>query len=1625
MPKFVALAGAAILILAMSQPAVAQSPSFGDGAAAPAAQPAGFDQESETGLWIVTLDDASLAAYTGDIPGLAATSPSVTGAEGLDVDAPASLAYRNHLATAQGEFIDAMDGTLDRSVPVVHQYQNVLNGVAVEVSAAEAAQLAALPGVASVDPDGLRALDTDVSHALIGTAGFWDGETGPGLPTRGEGVVVGVLDSGVNASHPSFAAVSPGDGYVHENPFGSGNFVGACDPASPNHQPVCNDKLIGAYNFNNQGLSFPNVQDLDSHGSHTSSTAAGNLHDATFPVGDAEFTRTIQGVAPRANVISYKVCDQLTPGGQVLCPDTSSIAAVNQAIADGADALNYSIGGTDDPWGDLVNLAFLEAFEAGIFVASSAGNEGVGTVAKTGPWNATIAATTHQRIFAQAVDIAGAPELQGLPAIPGDGPQVTADIPAEIRFVEGNPTGCTAFPAGAFTGSIALIERGPAGCTFATKEANARAAGAIAVVIFNNQGGPPAAAGGLTAAQLPLVMIEQDTGQAVRDEILDNAPAPTQATIQVETELFLDPTWEDILAGFSSTGPSAFEVLAPTFAAPGVNVLAAGAADGTDANQYAVISGTSMASPHGAGSGALLASLHPDWSPAQIRSALAGTADPTGILKPDATTPADQFDIGPGRLDLAAAARVGLTLDETAANFAAANPATGGDPKTLNVPSFIDHSCAVCSWERTLTSASDAPASYTAVVDAPDGMTVTVTPSEFTVPAGGTVDIEVTVDASGLPEGEWAFADVRLETSSDHAGGQPIAAVHYPIGVIAAEQAAPDITVDPEEITATQGPDETVTHELTIGNTGNAPLNWSVFENAPTRSPEDPSSPVASEAPSGTPSGSASLAKHRRLLSGTFGPRPPTMVTPEAIPAQEGEITITHSASQDIVALNSVACSPDGGFSTTENGYLRHFTLDDFGITSDFAVSEVQFAIEDLTIAQTMTVNLFTMVDPAGPFVYANFQEVGSAEVSLTPQAMTLVSVPVTGTAPAGSTLVVEIDSPDTSGAGAFFIGSNPNGQTAPSYLRSVSCGLNEPTDTAAIGFPGMQIVMNVTGTADGGAPACEVPSGTPWVDVDPLAGTVAAGGGQVVGVTFDSTGLSAGDVLEANLCLESDDPDEPLVSVPLTLQVTEAPVIEVTPDALSAEQEEGEVTEQTLTIGNVGSGTLEWDIFADEPALPTGSTPAQAGTAAPGVTLGTNPNGEPGTSAVPEAAPLQAGETTITHSASQAIVELNSVGCTPGGGATTENGYLRHFTLDDFDITSDFSVTEVSFGIETINGPPHPTTVNLFTMINPAGPFTYTNFQPIGSAEQELPAQALTIVSIPVTGTAPAGSTLVVEIETPDMTTTGGGLFIGSNSDGQTAPSFIRSASCGIAEPTDLTAIGFPGMHIVMNVTGTTDVEPAVCDGPGDVPWLSVSPASGTTAAGESSDVTVSFDSTGLAVGEHVAVLCVTSNDPVTPLVQVPVILTVVEDGGGEPVVCDETITGTHAGALTVAEGVTCLAAGSRVLGEVNVLEGAGLVATAAVVQGPVSAVGATVVEVVFSQVTGPVLVSGATESVSLFASQVTGSVTVLNSGAPSTVSGNTIIGSLSCFGNEPAPVDHGLSNTATGGKLGQCADL
>jgi len=711
-------------------------------------------EATEPALYLVRLRDAPLASYQGGIVGLEATSPRVTGEDRLDPEAPASVAYLSYLEAQQANVLASVERTLGRSVNAAFQYLAVLNGFAVTLTSQEAARVASLPQVLAVYRDVERELDTEVGPAHIGAPDIWGGDTGSGTATRGEGIVIGVIDSGINSQHPSFAATDE-DGYVHTNPYGAGVYQGWC----ATNPGFCNDKLIAAYTFHPNGGS---PEDTNGHGSHTASTAGGNAHTATFDVGLNTYNVRIQGVAPRANIVAYKVCDPS-------CPTSSSVAAINSAILnDQVDVLNYSISGSDDPWNDVVDLAFLDAYNAGIFIAASAGNAGPGpsTVAKTGPWNAAVAASTINRVIAHTLDVTGPgapPALQDLAAIPGEKTVIGSDINSEIRYDPTNPLGCTAFPAGFFTGSLALIQRGS--CTFATKVTNAGTAGATGVVIFNNVDGPPISMGSLTGTP-PAFMVTLPDGLALRDYIVANPGATVR--VNVATAYLIDNAWQDIVGAFSARGPSQFELLKPDFIAPGVNILAAVAQDAGDPVQYGFQQGTSMSSPHAAGAAALLKALNPTWSPAEIKSALASTAV-GGLVKEDGVTPADPFDVGSGLLNLSLASKTGLVFDETHANYVAANPATGGDPKTLNQPSMVDYNCVgSCSWERTVKSVLPFTATYTATVSAPAGLNITVTPVTFTIAPGDSQALLIQADVSSAPVGTFAFGSVTLETDAQH-----------------------------------------------------------------------------------------------------------------------------------------------------------------------------------------------------------------------------------------------------------------------------------------------------------------------------------------------------------------------------------------------------------------------------------------------------------------------------------------------------------------------------------------------------------------------------------------------------------------------------------------------------------------------------------------------------------------------------------------------------------------------------------------------------------------------------------------------------------------------------------------
>src|SRR5262245_16073486 len=348
---------------------------------------------------IVQLQDPSLASYNGGVLGLAPTSPQATGAARLDPGSSQSRAYLQHLIRQQDTFESNAKATL--RARVTQRFDVVLNGVAMQVPADQLAAVARLPGVRAVYPDELLHLDTDSSPQFLGIPPLWRELGGQG--SAGEGVVVGVLDSGVWPEHPSLSDPDPlGKPYPAPPPPASGSrgcaFTGG---AHPGPAVTCNNKLIGAERFmatydSVVGLlpdEFTTARDDNGHGTHTSTTATGNRGVAASIFGIPR--GTISGMAPRAHVIAYKVC------GDKGCFQSDSVAAVQKAIKDGVNVINFSISGGNSPFGDAVELAFLDAYNAGVFVAASAGNSGpaADTVDHRGPWLTTVAASTQDRAF--------------------------------------------------------------------------------------------------------------------------------------------------------------------------------------------------------------------------------------------------------------------------------------------------------------------------------------------------------------------------------------------------------------------------------------------------------------------------------------------------------------------------------------------------------------------------------------------------------------------------------------------------------------------------------------------------------------------------------------------------------------------------------------------------------------------------------------------------------------------------------------------------------------------------------------------------------------------------------------------------------------------------------------------------------------------------------------------------------------------------------------------------------------------------------------------------------------------------------------------------------------------------
>jgi uncharacterized repeat protein (TIGR01451 family) len=771
--------------------------------------------------YIVVLPDQPLATYQGGIAGISATAPSITGKK-LDVNSLVSQNYLAYLNGQQASYLIAARNALGFAPKVLFQYRYATNGFSMLLTSAEAEILATQTG-AKVYRAPIETPDTDEGPALIGAPAIWDGDTASGVATKGEGILVGIIDTGINFDHPSFSAI-PEDGYSYIWP---GVYLGVCAPGGdPAYVAACNKKLVGAFTYvatdPDETIS---PEDSEGHGSHTASTVAGNVVDVEFQ----GVITAISGVAPHAQIISFDVCVPTPPNGA--CYGDATVMAVDDAIANDVDVINYSISGGESPYTDPVELAFLAATEAGIFVSTSAGNSGdttgASSVAHRSPWVSTVAASTHARIFANAVDITGPGTVPGTLVGIGayqSGSPIAADlVNLPIKYQTGNLDGCAAFPAGFFTGSFALIQRGT--CSFAIKETNARNAGAQYVFIFNSRTGPPVGMSGVTSA----AMLSMEDGLAIQVWI-DSNPTAT-ATMFAQTSRIVNPAWQDIVASFSSFGPNTtFDVLKPDITAPGVNILAA-VSDGTIAPSLAyeldLYQGTSMSSPFNAGAAALVMALHPEWTPMQVRSAMMMTAQDSLLAdrsaQKEGVRPATPEDEGSGRIALQNTALVGLVLDETIANFKAADPALSGNPASLNLASLYSSKCVgKCTWTRTVKSVLQTAADYT--VSAPAW--VTVVPSTFTIAAGGTQVLTITADVLAAKTDVWQYGKIVFETNATHPSTTTaVPNAHIPLAVLPTSSNIPALVkFDSHRDAAGATISDLQALEITAGNTFNAGL---------------------------------------------------------------------------------------------------------------------------------------------------------------------------------------------------------------------------------------------------------------------------------------------------------------------------------------------------------------------------------------------------------------------------------------------------------------------------------------------------------------------------------------------------------------------------------------------------------------------------------------------------------------------------------------------------------------------------------------------------------------------------------------------------------------------------------
>ena len=739
-----------------------------------------------------------------------------------NANTPAMIAYQLALETKQNSIANEVG-----SIDINYSFKHTFNGFTAVLSPEQKKALEANPDVVGVWEDKIERVSTANTPEFLGLTSE-GGQHSLGI--KGEDIVVGIIDTGIWPENPSFS-----DDGSYSDPSTIG-WLGACD-SGLDETFSCNNKLIGARYFKDSFETVYDIQyelgevesprDAAGHGSHTAGTSAGNegVEGVVNINGYEADAGLISGMAPRARIAAYKVCwndayqDPVTGDNESGCFNGDTMAAIDQAVVDGVDVLNYSIGGSLTDLTTPPTAAMLRATEAGVFVSVSAGNsgqDGPETIGTPAPWVTSVAASTYSgTALTQGIKLSSRDPQETLVASEG---AITKPL-SETGTIVGNVVvaepllGCfdgefaTELNNSAeIAGNIALISRGA--CAFTQKVERAQLAGAVAVIVYSTDD-TPIVMGGDASYEIPGFMISKSNGESLNAAITGGEVLE----VTMSPDIFSPtPVIGNVMGDFSSLGPNSasYDIIKPDITAPGVKILAAyseNPVSSSAGDSYRYLQGTSMSSPHIAGVAALFKESNSTWSPAQIKSAMMTNAY-QDVMKPDGITPADPFNFGAGHIDPVASLTPGLLYDANFADYLAFLCGIGNesfvanmgiecdaltaagfslDPSQLNLPSIgIAELEASETITRTVSNASNSASSYTATIEAPEGIDVQLQTFDANgmVNPNNTLDVEVDGKASyaltftktDLSENDvWKFGSITWTDNAGHSVRSPIA----------------------------------------------------------------------------------------------------------------------------------------------------------------------------------------------------------------------------------------------------------------------------------------------------------------------------------------------------------------------------------------------------------------------------------------------------------------------------------------------------------------------------------------------------------------------------------------------------------------------------------------------------------------------------------------------------------------------------------------------------------------------------------------------------------------------------------------------------------------------------------